>query len=185
MDPSYPASTSRAPSCFLLPEPHSHMKVFTSNKAKMLWWRLIFLAVGEPHNHKPILAGTLLCLRSSPHGIACITASGTFLCAPPHIKGSECRGWQHKKRKSRTCSIRLLSEHWGLRSQMSCSFVSWGWACCCPRLEHCRLLLCHSFYEKLCVSGGQTACRSYSVCPVISCFGTGRCVRTQHLTVFR
>lgn len=80
MDPSYPAPTSTAPSCLPLSEPYSHMKGLVSNKAKMLWWRLIFLAVGEAHNHKPILPDTLLCLCLSPHGrvgITFTTASGS------------------------------------------------------------------------------------------------------------
>lgn len=71
------------------------MKGFASNKAKILWWRLIFLTMGEPHNHKPILPDTAVPLLITPQACGDHSHCGLgqlFLCAPPHIKGSECRG---------------------------------------------------------------------------------------------
>lgn len=109
----------------------------------MLWWRLIFWAVGEPHNHKTTLPDTLLCLCLSSHRRR--GPARLFLpCCTPHQGLCSVGGGQQMGRKSGPRSISLFSEQRAFRSHMSCSSVSCGWIRCCPRLRHRGLLLCHS-----------------------------------------
>lgn len=133
----------------MLSVPYSHIKGLASNKAKMLWWRLIFSALGEPHNHKTTLPDTLLCLCLSSHRRAWITPTVAPHAFPsvlnPTSRTLQCQGWQQTKRKSGPCSMSLFSEQWGFKSHMPCSIVSCGWIHCCPGLGHYGLLFfCHS-----------------------------------------
>lgn len=145
--------------------------------------------MSEAHNHKPILPDTLLCLCLSPHGHVGITSTAA-LGSSSYV--------QHP-------TSRVLSAGAGSRWKGSLECVGSPCSVSTGPQESLVLQLCvlwldsllsklgalwaasvpQSFSEKLCFSGCQTCWKAYSVCPVISCFGAGRCVGTQHLTVFR
>ena len=98
------APTGTALNCLMLSVPYSHIKGLASDKAKMLLWREIFWAMGEPHNHKPILPDTLLCLCLSSHRRAWITSTVAPLSsskhAPSHVKDSAVSGGSSKQKGS-------------------------------------------------------------------------------------
>lgn len=173
----------------LLSEPHSHMKGHASNKAKMLWWKLIFLAVGEPHNHKPILPDTLLCLCLSSHRRVGITStmawgSSSYVHHPTSrvlSAGGRSRWKGSPEHVASACSVSSGASG-VIHSAALCLVVGLsvvqGWStvgCCCATVS----------LRNFVFSGGQTGWKSNSVCPVISHFGTDRCIGIQHLTVFR
>lgn len=77
---------------------HGHIKAFASDRAKMLWWRLIIWAVGEPHNHKTTLPDTVLSLliitQMSIEHIRCSPVGLFPACCTPHQGLYSVRGWQ-------------------------------------------------------------------------------------------
>lgn len=156
MDPSYPASTSTAPSCLCSWSLTATWKVLLPTKQKFYggdWFS--WLWVSHITTNPSFLT---LCCASAYHPTGMWGSHPLWpraalpMCTTPH-QGFWVQGWQRMERKSRTCSISLLSEQWGLRSHMSCSFVSCVLGHCCPRLEHCGLLLCCSLWENLYFSG--------------------------------
>lgn len=77
---------------------HSHIKAFASNGVKMLWWRLIIWAMGEPHNHKTTLPDTVFSLliitQMSIEHIRCSALRLFPVRCTPHQGLYSVRGWQ-------------------------------------------------------------------------------------------